>query len=114
MASSNDEGSLEGPKAKELRFAVEHSLGAALDWDDQNQRNEMMYESAEPLARLYDPLFVADDTFVLQVGIGSTTGVFRAKELFHRLDECRNSYLPVTLPRKRPQFAQHNNTVRLA
>jgi hypothetical protein len=45
------------PTTKELRFAVESRLGLALDWsNDENERNVMMYESAVPLAKLYQPL----------------------------------------------------------
>ncbi|KAL6051450.1 Accessory Sec system protein Asp3 [Balamuthia mandrillaris] len=56
------------PTVKELRFALEHRLGVALDWNSnaEQQRNLLMYESAEPLAKLFEPLFRTDDTFVLQ------------------------------------------------
>lgn len=51
---------------REVRFAMERSLGMALDWSGVSNRNEMLYESAAPLARLYSPLVLVDDTFVLQ------------------------------------------------
>eukprot|EP01130_Rhizamoeba_saxonica_P011264 TRINITY_DN4671_c0_g1_i1.p1 TRINITY_DN4671_c0_g1~~TRINITY_DN4671_c0_g1_i1.p1 ORF type:complete len:1492 (-),score=328.12 TRINITY_DN4671_c0_g1_i1:22-4221(-) len=56
------------PTIKEIRFALEHKLGVALDWNNEitQQRNLLMFESAEPLARLFEPIFRADDTFVLQ------------------------------------------------
>ncbi|CAE8659898.1 unnamed protein product [Polarella glacialis] len=54
------------PTMREARYAIEKKTGAALDWSDANERNVMMHESAEPLARLYEPLFRVDDTFVLQ------------------------------------------------
>lgn len=54
------------PSFKELRYALERATGAAIDWGDENERNLLMFESAAPLARLYNPLFLVDDTFVLQ------------------------------------------------
>jgi hypothetical protein len=56
---------LAGP-LREARFALERTLGVALDWQGVSDRNEMLYESAAPLARLYSPLVEVDDTFVLQ------------------------------------------------
>ena len=54
------------PQLKEARYAVERATGSAIDIDTSSERNNLMYESAEPLARLYSPLFEMDDTFVLQ------------------------------------------------
>ena len=51
---------------RELRFAVEQQLGVALDWSEVVDRNLLLYESAEPLARLYSPVLLVDDTFILQ------------------------------------------------
>lgn len=51
---------------KEARFAIERQTGNAMDWSEVNDRNSMLYESAVPLARLYDPLILVDDTFILQ------------------------------------------------
>lgn len=56
---------LSGP-LREARFALEHQLGIALDWTAVSDRNEMLFESAAPLVRLYSPLVDVDDTFVLQ------------------------------------------------
>jgi len=56
---------LSGP-LREARFALEHQLGIALDWTAVSDRNEMLFESAAPLVRLYSPLVSVDDTFVLQ------------------------------------------------
>ena len=53
--------------SKEARYAMERASGAAIDWGDENERNLLMFESAVPLARLYNIAFVVDDTFVLQV-----------------------------------------------
>jgi len=51
---------------REVRFAVEQQLGVALDWNEVVDRNLLLFESAEPLARLYSPLLLVDDTFILQ------------------------------------------------
>ena len=50
----------------ELRFAAERSLGRALDWNAVGTVNELLFESAQPLANLTSPLLHFDDTFVLQ------------------------------------------------
>ena len=54
------------PQLKEARYAVERAAGKAIDIEASSERNVLMFESAEPLARLYSPLFAMDDTFVLQ------------------------------------------------
>ena len=54
------------PQLKEARYAVERATGKAVDVEMEAERNCLMFESAEPLARLYSPLFQMDDTFVLQ------------------------------------------------
>jgi FAD/FMN-containing dehydrogenase/SAM-dependent methyltransferase len=51
---------------REVRYALEHNLGVALDWTAVSDRNEMLFESAATLVRLYSPLVTVDDTFVLQ------------------------------------------------
>lgn len=45
---------------------MEEATGQAVDWSDSSERNLLMFESAEPLARLYSPWYQVDDTFVLQ------------------------------------------------
>ena len=42
------------------------TLGKALDWSDESERNSLIYESVEPLARLYSPFVTLNDSFVLQ------------------------------------------------
>eukprot|EP00639_Heterosigma_akashiwo_P034505 CAMPEP_0194738658 /NCGR_PEP_ID=MMETSP0296-20130528/85710_1 /TAXON_ID=39354 /ORGANISM="Heterosigma akashiwo, Strain CCMP2393" /LENGTH=476 /DNA_ID=CAMNT_0039649113 /DNA_START=71 /DNA_END=1498 /DNA_ORIENTATION=+ len=50
-----------------LRYAIEKAYNTALDWsEDESDRNQLMFESAKPLAALYSPLIQVDDTFVLQ------------------------------------------------
>jgi hypothetical protein len=51
---------------REIRFALEKSLGVALDWSNVSDRNDLLYESALPLATLYSPLLKIDDTFILR------------------------------------------------
>eukprot|EP00929_Paragymnodinium_shiwhaense_P054678 TRINITY_DN27413_c0_g1_i1.p1 TRINITY_DN27413_c0_g1~~TRINITY_DN27413_c0_g1_i1.p1 ORF type:complete len:1588 (+),score=423.13 TRINITY_DN27413_c0_g1_i1:99-4862(+) len=54
------------PSLKEARYALEARTGVAIDWSGADERNLLMYESAEPLAMLYEPLWRVDDTFILQ------------------------------------------------
>jgi len=56
---------LVGP-LREIRFMAERSLGRALDWSGVLEQNQLLFESAVPLARLYSPLLKFDDTFLLQ------------------------------------------------
>ncbi len=50
----------------ELRFEAERALGLALDWAPVATVNQLLFESATPLAQLYSPLLAFDDTFILQ------------------------------------------------
>ena len=56
------------PALRELRYSVEKTTGQAIDMTGNTllTRNELLFESAVPLAKLYDELLVSDDTFVLQ------------------------------------------------
>ena len=55
------------PALGRVRPSIEALMGRAIDMkDDGAQRNELMFETAEPLGKLYSPLFQVDDTFVLQ------------------------------------------------
>ena len=54
------------PSMKGLRPIIEGALDRALDWSDENERNQLIYESCEPLAHLYSPFHEVDDSFVLQ------------------------------------------------
>jgi FAD/FMN-containing dehydrogenase len=54
------------PSMQRVRGLIESALGSAMDWSDANERNLLMYESAQPLAELYSPILDIDDTFVLQ------------------------------------------------
>ena len=54
------------PSTTSLRYIIERSSYQALDWTDDNDLNLLIYESAEPLGKLYSPLFKQKDTFVLQ------------------------------------------------
>jgi len=51
---------------REARYALEHEMGVALDWQPVSDRNSMVFESAATLVRLYSPLVSVDDTFILQ------------------------------------------------
>ena len=55
-----------GTALNPARYALERSTNAAIDWVASNDKNQIMYESAVPLANLYDPLYRIDDTFILQ------------------------------------------------
>ena len=54
------------PSVKSLRSAIEKSAYQALDWTDDNDLNQLIYESAEPLAKMYSPIHSIEDTFILQ------------------------------------------------
>eukprot|EP00756_Hemistasia_phaeocysticola_P008399 Hpha_TRINITY_DN14610_c2_g13::TRINITY_DN14610_c2_g13_i1::g.48367::m.48367 len=54
------------PTMKEQRYAVEDILGTAVDLGGETDRNSLLFESAVPLAQLYSPLWLMDDTFILQ------------------------------------------------
>ena len=54
------------PSGKAIRSTIENVTSQALDWSDENERNLLIYESCEPLARMYSPFHELDDTFVLQ------------------------------------------------
>ena len=49
-----------------LRFALEKAVARPLDLTYSTDRNTTMYESAKPMALLYQPLTYYDDTFILQ------------------------------------------------
>lgn len=89
------------PHAAPLRAGLERVTGRAVDWNDKDERNLLMYESAEPLARLYSPLFELDDTFVLQEFFTP------ASEFTRWIDGAR----PI-LTAKRDKVALLNTTVR--
>jgi len=56
------------PQLKGIRYSQEESSGKAVDWsqDEALTRNQLLFESAMPLAKLYSPILKRDDTFVLQ------------------------------------------------
>ena len=54
------------PGGKFLRSIIESAGYRALDWSEENERNQLIYESCEPLARLYSPFHKLEDTFILQ------------------------------------------------
>lgn len=51
---------------RRIRFALEKIAARPLDLTFSTDRNTTMYESAKPMALLYQPLTYYDDTFVLQ------------------------------------------------
>ena len=51
---------------RRIRFALEKLAAQPLDLTYSTDRNTTMYESAKPMALLYQPLNYYDDTFVLQ------------------------------------------------
>jgi len=56
------------PVMREQRYALEKATKHAIDWpaDDEYDRNLMMYQSADDLGALYNPLLKFDDAFILQ------------------------------------------------
>jgi SAM-dependent methyltransferase len=51
---------------RRIRFALEKFFARPLDLSFSTDRNTTMYESAKPMARLYQPLTFYNDTFILQ------------------------------------------------
>lgn len=51
---------------RRIRFAFEKIFGRPLDLSLSTDRNTTMYESAKPMALLYQPLKLYNDTFILQ------------------------------------------------
>ncbi|CAF1473775.1 unnamed protein product [Adineta steineri] len=51
---------------RRIRFALEKLAARPLDLTYSSDRNTTMYESAKPMALLYQPLTYYDDTFILQ------------------------------------------------
>ena len=54
------------PGGKMIRSMLENAAHKALDWSEENERNQLIFESCEPLARLYSPFHELEDTFILQ------------------------------------------------
>ena len=54
------------PGGKMIRSMLESAAHKALDWSEENERNQLIFESCEPLARLYSPFHELEDTFILQ------------------------------------------------
>ncbi|CUE70093.1 FAD-linked oxidase, putative, partial [Bodo saltans] len=79
-----------GSYQKKKRFAIERNTGLALDWDSSKDRNSLMYESAQPLARLVSPFLSVDDTFILQEYFvpkrGFTSWIRAVKPILKELD----------------------------
>ena len=59
---------------QKVRYFVEDVQQRPLDWSGESDRNLLMYESAQPLAELYEPLVHLNVTFVLQVRDGGDGG----------------------------------------
>ncbi|UJR14480.1 hypothetical protein I4U23_001477 [Adineta vaga] len=62
---------------RRIRFALEKIAAQPLDLTYSTDRNTTMYESAKPMALLYQPLTYYDDTFILQE-------YFIPKDYFHQ------------------------------
>jgi len=86
------------PLFKEARYRKEESSGKALDWsrDDALTRNQLLFESAIPLARMYSPLLKRDDTFVLQEFFCPhhrfSEWIELAKPIFKEIEEQQHKY----------------------
>ena len=86
------------PLFKEARYSKEESSGKALDWskDDALTRNQLLFESAVPLARMYSPLLKRDDTFVLQEFFCPhhrfSEWIETAKPIFKEIEEQQHKY----------------------
>lgn len=84
------------PLLKDVRYYLEETNGKALDMPPHNfetTRNEVLYESATPLSKLYTPFLVGNDSFVLQeffVPYGEFhEWIVRARPIFQEVDKCQ-------------------------
>ena len=53
-------------KGQQIRQLIEKVCGKPADWSEKNERNELLYETSVPLAKLYNPIIELDRTHVLQ------------------------------------------------
>jgi len=92
------------PVGTSLRKALEELQGSPVDFGSEpTERNSLMFESADPLVKLYNPLFEMDDTFVLQEyflppsqfrpWIASVKNVLTKKYNFVKLLNCTIRYV---------------------
>lgn len=51
---------------QKIRYMIEKHKNKPLDWNDDCDRNKLLYETALPLAKLYNPLINLDKTHILQ------------------------------------------------
>ena len=104
------------PTTKGLRSVLEETLGRALDWSDETERNSLIYESCEPLARLYSPFHKFNDSFVLQeffVPVDFfTPWIQEAKSTLTKYGSGK--YGNVTLLNLTVRFVKEDNTTFLA
>lgn len=53
-------------KIQRFRYFIEKVFNSPLDWADGCERNQMLYESADSISKLYNPLIELDMTHILQ------------------------------------------------
>ena len=51
---------------KKIRYQIEKTSDKPIDQNNNSSRNEILYESADPLAKLYSPFIELDKTHILQ------------------------------------------------
>jgi len=74
------------PLFQRLRTWFEEYTQQPADWSEAADRNSLMYESAQPLAQLYNPIIKHDATFVLQE-------FFVPRHAFHAWQEAMQEVL---------------------
>ena len=100
------------PSTTSLRYIIERSSYQALDWTDDNDLNLLIYESAEPLAKLYSPLFKQEDTFVLQEFFVPASALHRW--LLLAKNGLTKKYKFLTLLNLTIRFVKHDNITFLS
>ncbi len=53
-------------EGQKIRYSLEKIFKKPLDWADECERNKLLYETAAPMASLYNPLIPMDRTHILQ------------------------------------------------
>ena len=100
------------PSTTSLRYIIEKSSYQALDWTDDNDLNLLIYESAEPLAKLYTPIIKQKDTFVLQEFFVPAPALQRW--LLHAKPILTKKYKNLTLLNLTIRFVHQDNTTYLS
>ena len=98
---------------QKIRYTLEKLAGKPLDLNNNYDRNELLYETATPMANLYNPIITLDCTHVLQeyfIPIDSfLEWMLHIKRFFHKRLFNKISLLNITI-----RFVKKDNTTFLS